>query len=336
MVAGQSNAVGEGDQRFSYTCLSNTAFEYKSSTNEFTFLKDPVGEGGYGFDVAQTGSSWPAFAKRLYELSSQTIYIVPAAKGGSTLNPSGFEHLRWDYEGNLWTSAVEKINLASAKIGLPLSGIIWSQGEADASAINAHELTPQQYKVQLKKMISRFRDEFSPELPFYIIQTGFAAGEDSRGYEAVQKIQEEICNELPHTYLVYTFTRYFKEYNLMIDYIHYNQQGYNAIGKTIAEVIYNIEEKKEFNRPIYANAIFPNPSNSTFNIPFFNVALEENATIKVLSSIGGTPIKHFSLPLRQEIFETVTIELDDLREGLYLLQFQLGAYNKVEKINVKH
>jgi lysophospholipase L1-like esterase len=331
LIAGQSNAVGTGDNRTSPKCSPNSAFEYKLSSDEFFPLIDPVGESKHGFDTATSGSAWPAFANRYNELSSKPVYIVPAAKGGSTLNPSFDNYLRWDSLGHLWMAAIEKCKKASLKINLPINGVIWAQGEADAGFINARKLTRYQYKQQLKKLIIRFRRELGEQLPFYIIQTGYAAGEEPDGYKAVQEIQDEICKELPFTYIVYPFTKYFHELNLMKDYIHYNQKAYNLIGKTVAEVIFSIDVLKKYEPLIYGTIIYPNPLNSTVTISITNITLGNQLHANIFNSMG-TNVRHLNVPLKQEATEKIAVDLIDLPDGLYYIHLYLDGYSYVQKL----
>src|SRR6267142_1806075 len=335
LVAGQSNAAGVGDYHLSPQCPPNSAFEYRLSGDDLLPLKDPVGENEYGFDKAKTGSAWPAFALRYHELSNNRVFIVQAAKGGSTLNPGYRNYLRWDSLGWLWSAAVAKARKAMDKTELPLSGIIWSQGEADGTFINAQRLTGAEYQAQLKNLIGRFRREFGPTLPFYIIQTGFAGGEDPGGFEIVQSVQEQICRELPYTYLVYSFTRYFPEFNLMTDYVHYNQHGYNVLGKTVAEVIDHIDKTKTFQPPVYENVIYPNPASGQLSIQFVNVALEDRVSLEIVNMMGNS-VAHFDGPLKKEVIEMVDIDLSDLADGIYFLHTQLNDHTKIERINVLH
>lgn len=335
LVAGQSNAAGVGDSLLSHQCSPNSAFQYTMLYDSLLPLRDPVGENENGFEAAQTGSAWPAFAKRYYELSAQKVFIVPAARGGSSLNPLRSNQLRWDSLGNLWSTAVKKTKKAVKKTTVQLAGVIWAQGEADASFINANEFTKIFYKDQLKALIERFRFEFGPTLPFYIIQTGYAVGEKPGGYESIQNAQQEICEELPYTYLVYSFTKYFSEYNLMTDYIHYNQQGYNVLGKTIAEVIFEIEKTKTYTPPVYDDQTYPNPSNGPFVTQLINVTLEEHVKMEIYNMTGNI-IKQFDLPLKREIIEIVEIDMSDLPDGIYILNTYLNEQRKIERIFVKH
>ena len=81
LLAGQSNAVGQGDSLESAVCQPNTAFEFDADANDFIPLKDPAGKPWKLFQ--QAGSMAPAFAKRINELTGQPLCIVTAARGGA-------------------------------------------------------------------------------------------------------------------------------------------------------------------------------------------------------------------------------------------------------------
>ena len=74
LLAGQSNAVGQGDSLKSMVCQPNTAFEFDAAGNRFVPMKDPAGKSWKLFQRAGTGSIAPAFAKRLNELSNRPVY----------------------------------------------------------------------------------------------------------------------------------------------------------------------------------------------------------------------------------------------------------------------
>jgi len=42
LLAGQSNAVGQGDSLTSLKCLPNTAFEFDAAANDFIPTRDPA------------------------------------------------------------------------------------------------------------------------------------------------------------------------------------------------------------------------------------------------------------------------------------------------------
>jgi hypothetical protein len=121
----------------------------------------------------------------------------------------------------------------------------------------------------------------------------------------------------------------------MTDYVHYNQQGYNIIGTTIAEVIYSIEKNHVYEPPDYKNSIYPNPVDGNLQIQFVNVSLESQLTVKI-SDLAGSSIRQFNIPLKKEIVETVQIELSDFNNGLYIISTQLQNRYTIQKINIVH
>lgn len=147
LAAGQSNGVGQGDSSAAVLCTTGTAFEYYFSRDTLLALKDPVGRRELQFEKANSGSAWPAFAKTYHDLTGSEVIIAQAARGGSSchykaeINNCG----TWDNRGKmlLFDSAVIKASAASRKTGMPVAGILWSQGERDANAINAQELSPE-------------------------------------------------------------------------------------------------------------------------------------------------------------------------------------------------
>jgi len=241
VVAGQSNCVGMGDASLSVVCDSSSAFEYKASQNSSTPLKDPVGENYLSFQQASTGSAWPSFAYYYHLLTNDTIIIVPAARGGSSCNNKAEipNCGTWDTSGDilLFPNAVTKTKMAEQKTELPLSGIIWIQGERDANAINSKQLTEEEFKKSMKDLISRFRDALGASVPFYIVQTGVYVHHPVAGFNIVRKVQQWLANNVSNVYLVYEDANTFPERGLMKDEIHYKQEAYNEIGKQVATFI---------------------------------------------------------------------------------------------------
>jgi hypothetical protein len=247
LIAGQSNAVGQGDALRSVRCQMQTAFEYKSVSDSIVHLSDPVGENTHYFQAAKTGSIAPAFAKTYSEVTGSKVIIVSTARGGSSCHAKAeLKDLgTWATQGKLllFPEAVRKIKKAINKVQVPLSGVIWLQGERDANAINSKNIAEQEYKDSLTDLIKRFRQNFGDRLPFYIVETGFYDNHPREGFDAVRKIQLQITNEMPLVYLVYDETGDFRKRNWMKDDIHYNQDGLNHIGAVVAKAIVELEVK---------------------------------------------------------------------------------------------
>jgi|GEM_PF-3912191 len=255
LVAGQSNAVGQGDASTSTVCAPGTAYEYNALTNSIQHLQDPIGQNSNNLQPAASGSIGPAFSNTLNTLINQPVYLVSAARGGSSngvkAELSSFG--TWDDSGTLmlFGSAVDKTKKAIQASGLALSGIIWVQGERDANAIRTGNETEAEYQAALEKVISRFRNEFGPRLPFYIVLTGLqgvvtngtpVAIETAANY-AVRRIQKAVAAKLANVFVAYSSTDTFFDKGWMkpeTTTVHYTQAAYNQIGDSVARFVSTI------------------------------------------------------------------------------------------------
>jgi hypothetical protein len=246
LVAGQSNAVGQGNKDSSVSCSVHTAFEYRMNDTSILSLRDPVGENWQYFQRANTGSFVPAFAKQYHNQTGKEVVIISAARGGSSCHTNAEleNYGTWATKGNmpLFENALIKTKQAMQYSALPLSGVIWCQGERDANAVNTRQLTTTEYEAALIDLIGRFRKALGETLPFYIIQTGFYKNHAREGFDEVRKAQERVAAHLPNTFLVYKNTAEFEKLGWMKDEIHYNQQGLNDIGEKMANTIALIEK----------------------------------------------------------------------------------------------
>ncbi len=241
LIAGQSNAVGQGNKDSSAVVKEGTGYEYKYNSNSLVPLTDPFGEDTLYFQKARKGSIGPAFAKQLYECTGKQVILVAAARGGSSCSYKAElkDMGTWDTKGTmlLFEQTVFKTKKAMNKTGIPVQGIVWLQGERDANAINNKQLTSDEYATSLENLIHRFRETLGSECPFYIVQTGYYTGFPQVGFDAVRKAQKEVARKMKGVYIAYTTTNRFKEKGWMQDAIHYNQEGLNDIGKRVAKFI---------------------------------------------------------------------------------------------------
>jgi hypothetical protein len=239
LLAGQSNAVGQGDSLYSPVCNANKTFEFDAAANEFIRLKDPVGKPWKQFQIANTGSIVPSFANRLNELSEQKIFVITAARGGASchLKAEMSNYDTWDVSGNLFAMAVEKTKMAETKSGCGLSGIIWMQGERDANAILNGQLTADEYETALENVIHRFSAAFGKKLPFYIILTAYQQDKPRTGCDLVRNVQVAMSKKLKRVYIAYNETGEFAQRKWFKDAVHYNQDALNDIGKKTAEFV---------------------------------------------------------------------------------------------------
>ncbi|MFZ4455063.1 MAG: sialate O-acetylesterase [Bacteroidales bacterium] len=272
LVAGQSNAVGQGTSTLSTVCTSGTAFEYNALTNSVQHLQDPMGQSFDNLEPALTGSIGLSFAQTLNSLINEPIYMVSAARGGSSncVKAELSSYGTWDDTGTkiLFGSAVNKVQNAMKTTGLPLSGIIWIQGERDANAIKTLTETEAEYRAALEKLIARFRGQFGSNLPFYIVLTGLQGvvtkgvpvATDTQSNYAVRTIQRDIAKKTPNVFVAFSSTDKFFDQSWMKPEavtVHYIQTAYNQIGDSVARLVatipYDASNYEPFSTPNSAN-----------------------------------------------------------------------------------
>jgi acetyl esterase/lipase len=246
VIAGQSNAVGQGDSTQSISCEGLPCYEYDAVKDAVKPLKDPVGQKWRLLERAGTGSVGPSFAKRMYELTHKSIYIVATARGGASCHRNAWmpPYNTWDERGGMFDDATAKIDNAIKSCGSPVSGIIWMQGERDANAILDKQLTPSDYKQALKSVIIRFRKKYGKEIPFYIVMTGLQKNRPHDGCIAVRTVQSEVCREMNKVFIVYDTKPLSENEGWYKDIVHYNQKALNVIGKEVAEKVIGFSTSK--------------------------------------------------------------------------------------------
>lgn len=236
LLAGQSNANGQGDSKKSNLFTCDSAFEYDILLDSVKPLRDPIGQKWQLLESANTGTILPVFAKVFTRITTQSVTIVTASRGGSSCSKKAelSNYSTWDDGGELFNQAVAKTDRAIAKTKLKLNGIIWMQGERDANAINDGKLTASEYQIALMGLIDRFRKHFGRKLPFYIVQTGYQSARPKEGNDSIRNVQAFVSKKLRHVFIVYSKTDTFFEKKWMKDNVHYSQDGLNDIGETIA------------------------------------------------------------------------------------------------------
>ena len=104
------------------------------------------------------------------------------------------EYASWNVDGALYTDKLMRV------IPLSLSGVVWYQGESDAS-----EAEGMVYEQELGEMIRLWREAFLyDKLPFCIVQIADCESRIAMGpgWKLVQDAQERISAHVPYTYTV--------------------------------------------------------------------------------------------------------------------------------------
>jgi len=345
LVAGQSNAVGVGNAALSATCLPGTCFEYISTTDSLRPLKDPVGYAApnQDFMAAITGSAWPSFASTYHQLTGDTVIIVQAAKGATSCAAAADAGAgNWSSSYHLFPEAIAKIKAAGANTGLPVSGVIWLQGESDAVGIYANKIAVCQYQDALKDLIQRFRDSLRCNLPFYIIQTGLFTPAYDSVFCIARNVQQAVAAEDPLTFIVDSSAITFRALGLMnADQIHYNQYALNTIGATVAQNIRHIEQVANFDtcyaqpQPILSPDwdVFPSPFNDYLLLEIRNCNCAD-INLRITNLLGKTVYKTQQniLSLSQLKF---SISTANLAPGAYIVDVRLNNQWRLTKKLVK-
>jgi hypothetical protein len=130
---------------------------------------------------------------------------------------------------------------AASKAGYTpvFKGVLWSQGEADAHAIdsNVPGVSQTGYENALKTMIAAYRAHFGSDMSFFIFKTGTQPSASDMGYQAVRDAQEDAGASDPHSFVVFRGAYDFWWRCEMASDLHYTQPAYNEMGTMGAGVI---------------------------------------------------------------------------------------------------
>jgi hypothetical protein len=240
IIAGQSNAAGQGDQQKSPHVLSGKILQVYNGL--ITSANDPVGN-------AHTGSAWPAFGKEYHALTGRAVAFVPTAVGGTGLSAYadiGTGH----WSGHTFYGQIDLLGdsiaatqttlaqLSHAGFTPTLMGVLWSQGENEAMNIaKGGILTRDGYAQMLINVITRYRQNLGTELSFYIFKTGTDSNFDDAGFAVIRAAQDNVAATTPNTKIVFHGALSFAARGMLSDSVHYSQEGYNEMGAVGAQAI---------------------------------------------------------------------------------------------------
>lgn len=227
ILAGQSNMAGRGKVEPIDTIPDYRIFTIDKK-GEFVLAKEPL----HFYEPTKTGLDCGlSFGKELLNHipDSISVLIVPTAVGGSSIsqwiNDSTFRNV------TLLTNFKEKIEIGK-KYG-SIKGILWHQGESDATA----QETIEAYNKQLHKLFTLFRNQIgNSELPIMVGKLGSFSKTDDNWQAINTKIEEYIKTD-PNSYFIKT-----NDLKDKGDRVHFNSKGQREIGKRFAERFIKIHE----------------------------------------------------------------------------------------------
>lgn len=227
VLAGQSNMAGRGLVEPADTIPDPKIFTINAS-GDILVAKEPL----HFYEPALTGLDCGlSFGKELLKHipDSISVLLIPTAVGGSSvaqwINDSTYRNV------SLLSNFREKIEIG--KTHGTIKGILWHQGETDAS-------TPENIEIhdsQLQRLFSLFRDEVNNEsLPILIGELGsFSKTSDS--WQAINSKIAAYVQTDPFAYLIKTGDLKHKG-----DFVHFDSEGQREMGKRFALKFAEIQE----------------------------------------------------------------------------------------------
>lgn len=163
------------------------------------------------------------FAKIMLSRTGVPIGLIPCAHGGTSMD-------QWNPElknqgGLSLYGATYRRFLA---VGGRIRGVLWYQGESDASAKAAPE-----FAAKFDKFVAAIRKDFlQPELPFYYVQIGrHVSFANQREWDAVQEAQRKLESQIPKVGMV-------PSVDLSLDDgIHINTQDHKRLALRLANLV---------------------------------------------------------------------------------------------------
>jgi hypothetical protein len=221
LLVGQSNMAGRGKveaqnkKTHPRVLMLNKSTEWVPASDPLHFDKPVAGVGlGMTFGI-QIAESDPKII----------VGLIPCAVGGSPIDSWQAGEFYAPTKSHPWDDAVKRTNLA-LKSG-QLKGILWHQGESDAT----EKLAPA-YEKKLNDLIGRFRKEFNaPEVPFLIGQLGNFEGVTWNAHQkqidlAHRTVSKEVKNA------IFISSEGLKHNP---DKIHFDAESLRTFGKRYAE-----------------------------------------------------------------------------------------------------
>lgn len=258
LLAGQSNMAGRGFVEPADT-LPETRILTITRNKEWILAKEPM----HFYEPKLAGlDCGMSFGRELLKHvpDSVSIALIPCAVGGSSMQQwlGDSLHRRVRLLSN-FTSSVE----FAEQYGT-VKGILWHQGESDASSKRIPA-----YGQNLQKIISTFRNEVDdPDLPFFIGElASFANPEKQHRWDSINNIIHKVAGIDENTFVIGTGDLHTKG-----DHVHFDSEGQRSIGWRFARMFegYYISGRYTFKQrtagnicTVEKNLLVPSPNPNT-------------------------------------------------------------------------
>lgn len=232
-VIGQSNAVGQGTDTNYDVASSGKCQVWNNITLAFETISEPSDNrsnvADVDYDAAPGGSMLTSIANRLSELyPSDTIRLIPCARGSTGLVTGGSTQWRLRGAGTLFHNAISKVQTALG--GDSLDYIVWRQGETDADA----SITQPTYLDTLRKLDSDFRDSLNNQtLTFLTCALGRVSSGVPDNWWKIDAALQQFDNGTTRRFGLTTI-----DLTVNVDGLHTSTSGQIIAGRRIANFMY--------------------------------------------------------------------------------------------------
>lgn len=237
MGAGQSNK--RGSATINGTILTpdeGTAFEFLPDNNIIN-MTSQVGTGVY---QATNYSCDPKFAIDYYNSTKRKVVIIPTAVGSTALTPTSDSGAgNWSASGSLRSYAIGRGQAYEALTGKKLRGILWIQGERDATYLHDNPSYETSIQPAIESVFDAFLAAF-PTTPIYVTNIGqLLDGSNLAAWNTFRGIMETVCATKDGVYLSPINTQDFVPDMMDDDNVHWGLDAQNLVGAAYATLIQN-------------------------------------------------------------------------------------------------
>jgi len=182
-------------------------------TPQFTIAEDPLHETSDPANAVKPGTQIGlglSFAKAALQFTTQDIILVPAAWSGTGFCENNLDNLAWNAVEpssnalggtSLFDRAIVRANIAINESGGILRGILWHQGESDATSSSCANLYRSNLELLVRSLRSNIRQDRrganarGPNANIPFILGTMSRGNDDRGeYVFIDAAKSEIYN----------------------------------------------------------------------------------------------------------------------------------------------
>ena len=163
------------------------------------------------------------FAKQILLRTGIPIGLIPCAHGGTSMDQWSPD-LKDKQGDSLYGATLRRVIAAGGRV----KGLLWYQGESDASPKAAPE-----YSAKMEKLIAAFRQDFAqPDLPFYYVQIGRHVNyTNADEWNQVQEAERRLESRIPRVGMVPAVDL------TLDDGIHVSTPDLKRLGRRLADMV---------------------------------------------------------------------------------------------------